>query len=239
VAATDTGTVGYAAAKVGNGREGDIGAGDKLTTDIAGLGSGSVHTLEGFVRPDNTGSVYTGIFGSRHVGRSLYLNVSGAGLWHFGVGDQEGQFPGGGPTLGNWYHVALVADGTNGRLYVNGTALGSPVAYTWTAENTIALLLLANQYASYSLDGVLDEVRYSQVARSPAWIKFEIANVVAAGNEQSWGPEQLVTPAVWQAAAREVFSPGAAAGGARVAGAAPACCFHPGAVLGATHAGSG
>jgi hypothetical protein len=200
VAATDTGTVGFSAAKVGNGREGDGGTGDGLTTDIAGLGAGAIHTLEGWaVNHTFSGTGYYGIFGSRQWQRSVALSTTNVpnGNWMLNVGSQEGVQPGGGPTLGQWYHCALVLDGSNARFYVNGTQVGPDYAYTWAGENTTPLRLLANQYANNGLDGCLDEARYSQVARSVEWVKFEVANIVNAGNEQVWGPEQLAAPVPW------------------------------------------
>jgi hypothetical protein len=200
VAATDTGTVGFSAAKVGNGREGDGGTGDGLTTDIAGLGAGAIHTLEGWaVNHTFSGTGYYGIFGSRQWQRSVALSTTNVpnGNWMLNVGSQEGVQPGGGPTLGQWYHYALVLDGSNARFYVNGTQVGPDYAYTWAGENTTPLRLLANQYANNGLDGCLDEARYSQVARSVEWVKFEVANIVNAGNEQVWGPEQLAAPVPW------------------------------------------
>ncbi len=61
-----------------------------------------------------------------------------------------------------WHHVALVFYSTSGeaRLYLDGQAFGNPFSVGSTIENSVEALKTGN-----NLDGALDEVRISNVAR--------------------------------------------------------------------------
>ncbi|MGI5825810.1 MAG: LamG-like jellyroll fold domain-containing protein [Patescibacteria group bacterium] len=76
------------------------------------------------------------------------------------------------PSTGIWYHLAGVYDGTTRFIYVNGTleAQSSTNATNW--NNTNALIIGAGN-AAYYVNGQIDEVRISNIARSPEEIKAD------------------------------------------------------------------
>jgi hypothetical protein len=79
-------------------------------------------------------------------------------------------------SAGTWYHVVGTYDGSTMTTYVNGVA-GTPATVTGAIANTAAALSLFDAtFTSAPLNGVLDEVRVSNVARSAGWIGTEFNN---------------------------------------------------------------
>jgi hypothetical protein len=70
------------------------------------------------------------------------------------------------PTLVNdtWYHIALVRSGTEVSVYLNGTKHTSPTANSANLNMT-ADVLIGGLATSYFLDGSIDELRISNIAR--------------------------------------------------------------------------
>ena len=70
------------------------------------------------------------------------------------------------PTAGVWYHVAVIRTGTTMRAFINGTQLGADWTNSDTVANTTAVLGIgARSNGLAPLDGRLDEVRFSNIAR--------------------------------------------------------------------------
>ena len=87
-------------------------------------------------------------------------------------------------SVGNWYNLVGVYDGTDIKVYSNGIEQGTPVAATSNIENnTTPFVIGAIQLNSARFNGIIDEVRVSAVERSAAWIKFEYYNINSVNNE--------------------------------------------------------
>ena len=67
-----------------------------------------------------------------------------------------------------WYHIALVRNGSNLQLYQNGTAVGSATSVTGSFGVNAAVTIGALGNGSYSLNGYMDEIRISNLARYTA-----------------------------------------------------------------------
>jgi len=82
-------------------------------------------------------------------------------------------------STGTWYHVAGILTGNTVTLYVNGSAAGTTTATkAGTLLNSADSLTLGNGGSpNVCLDGVLDEVRLSNTARSAGWIATQYRNV--------------------------------------------------------------
>jgi hypothetical protein len=87
--------------------------------------------------------------------------------------------------VGDWAHIVATYDGNTAMGYCNGVAfnpgpltgsLGSsqPVVYLGADRNAIGA---ENVPDNAFLDGMLDEVRLENVARSPAWIAYDEASM--------------------------------------------------------------
>jgi hypothetical protein len=95
---------------------------------------------------------------------------------------------------GGWYYWTCVYDGSVIAHKVNAEQVGSVHTVTGNIEDNsnpvyIGYCVFTGRY----LDGVIDEIRISNAARSPAWIKTsyesEKDDLVAYGSEESLGRE--------------------------------------------------
>ncbi len=72
---------------------------------------------------------------------------------------------------GTWYHTAFTLDAAGEvRMYVNGLEDGRYPATAGKVASSASSVQLADERSGLGLNGVLDEVRVSAVARSPDWI---------------------------------------------------------------------
>jgi len=79
--------------------------------------------------------------------------------------------------VGDWTHVVHTYRKGEARLYVNGVLDGTNVADGGPLQiQTPARLFLGGWYNNYDFVGDLDEVRVSQVVRSPEWVKLQFEN---------------------------------------------------------------
>lgn len=71
------------------------------------------------------------------------------------------------PVLNTWYHVALVRTGAVLRFYINGAQIGTDgsIGTTVLFDSTAPLLVGSGLAGAYCVDGWMDEVRISKVAR--------------------------------------------------------------------------
>jgi hypothetical protein len=81
-----------------------------------------------------------------------------------------------------WYHAALSWDGTTYSLYVNGNLDFSSVAVMAAPSAVTARIGIRSTSQLLPFDGYLDEVRFSQAARSADWIKLDYETQRRTGN---------------------------------------------------------
>ena len=77
-------------------------------------------------------------------------------------------------SVGNWVNFILDYDGTTATAYANGTSVASKNVSLNTTDTYD--LRLGTWHTSPFLDGILDEVRVSDVVRSTSWISAEYTN---------------------------------------------------------------
>lgn len=105
--------------------------------------------------------------------------------------------------LGEWTHVVHTYREGEARIYVNGVLDGTNTKNGGPLKiQSPARLFLGGWYHRYDFVGDLDEVRVSQVVRSPEWIKLQYENqkpnqsfvgcLVRPGNDFSVSHQQLV-----------------------------------------------
>jgi hypothetical protein len=76
---------------------------------------------------------------------------------------------------GDWYHLAATYDGSQIKLYINGAQAGTPTSVTGKIASTSDPCYIG-RYTTLFMNGTIDEVRISNVSRSPAWIQTEYSN---------------------------------------------------------------
>jgi len=94
-----------------------------------------------------------------------------------------------------WYYWTFVYDGSKIVHEINAAQVGSTHTVTGSiVDNSNPVYIAYCVYTNEYLDGVIDEIRISNTARSAAWIKASYENgrddLVAYGNEEVAGAEQ-------------------------------------------------
>ncbi|MHA2284104.1 MAG: DUF2341 domain-containing protein, partial [Promethearchaeota archaeon] len=92
-------------------------------------------------------------------------------------------------SLGNWYKVVCTRSGSNRTIYINGTNDISD-SFSSTIETITETLTIAR--SPDNLNGTLDEIRLSNVARSHDWIATEFENQNEPDSFYSIGIENQV-----------------------------------------------
>jgi len=99
--------------------------------------------------------------------------------------------------ISQWYHVVGVFDPSTAlNIYTNGALDNGTLSASVPASqynNGEAPHIGTRPVSDNDYNGIIDEVRVSNAARSADWIKFEHANLTEADNELTWGAEE-VTP---------------------------------------------
>jgi hypothetical protein len=92
---------------------------------------------------------------------------------------------------GNWYYLTVTYDGASIDLYVNDT-LDYSQNETGTINDSSTLDLIFSPADDEYLDGIVDEARVSNIARSADWIAIEFNNQNSPGTFYSTGPEEAL-----------------------------------------------
>ena len=92
-------------------------------------------------------------------------------------------------TSGSWIHIVGTNDGTTTRVYKNAVETDSK-AYSSGIFNSDGAFYIGSQVNANYFDGIIDEARVSNVARSQYWITTEYNNMNSPGTFLSLGTEQ-------------------------------------------------
>ena len=98
------------------------------------------------------------------------------------------------PETGEWYYIVATHDGTLARLYVDGE-LEATSTRALAYDPSRPLTLIGEFYSTASglrFDGLIDEVRISNVARSADWILANYRLINDSGTYLTFGPELMV-----------------------------------------------
>lgn len=174
---TDTGTI-PAAGVIGGARrfpgQKGIFCGEKIPDYPTGSAS---HGTEAWVRADKPNATIIGWGNEQAQGKVVMQYRSPPHIrmdCYFSDGSVAGR-----TTLpkAEWFHVAHTYQKGESRVYVNGILDGanSNASPPLNIRNP-ARLWIGGWYHNYDFEGDLDEVRVSNVARSPAWIRLQYEN---------------------------------------------------------------
>lgn len=95
---------------------------------------------------------------------------------------------------GNWYHLVGTYDGAQIKLYINGSQSGTPASVSGRIASTSDPCYIG-RYTTPYMNGTMDEVRISSVARSLSWIQTEYNNQDNPSAFYSLGTEETQTRA--------------------------------------------
>ena len=129
------------------------------------------------------------------VNYALELNLTDQLSFYLGNGARDfATYTGPHPHTADFHHVAMVWDQGQLHRYLDGAPLGPPLPLPFTpGPNDVPL-----RFGIYSselkdpLDGALDEIRVSRIARSAAWIATDFQNQSAPAMFYTVGAEEVV-----------------------------------------------
>lgn len=187
------------------GTTGKIGIGQGIeyfdyasTSTAVNTSNTSLITWEGWVNSTSTFS-----------GSSLFETYSGSGNYPLTIRTSSGGIVKGtvfGPSFtsvnsaavndGNWHHMSFVHDTTLLSVYTDGvlTATTSISSGSYANTNGYVQLEFRDTFV-VDPDMYVDEFRFSNVARSAAWIKTSYNSQNSPGTFITWGAQETDTPA--------------------------------------------
>lgn len=162
----------WAAGKFGNSVNQSGASGNYITFSNTDLGTNNTAT---FWINFNSVSGTRVIIGSDTNGQYASYIDFGGGLWYYSPnsGNNANVSISGLFTAGRWYHLAVSRSGTSVTFYVNGSQIGG--TQTLSTNNALTVGALFNHKpsaASFTLNGLLDEVRLYSRALSPGEISY-------------------------------------------------------------------
>ncbi len=160
---------------IGKGRNFTSGSGILVGTNLTNYPTGSnPHSSEAWIRASVAGTNVMGWGIEQGQGKVVMQFASPPHMnmdCYFGGGNVTGAST---LALSQWIHVAHTYQNGAAKMYVNGVLDGSSTGGTM-AIPTPSRMYIGGWYG-YSYVGDMDEVRISNVTRSPNWIKLEYEN---------------------------------------------------------------
>ena len=169
------------AGKISKAVEFDGSLNSHVTLSDGSMAADQTWTFSAWVRADTIAGEWDAIV---HKGRDS--NDDWQGLWINGsnrlslgweAAGGGGNVDGSVLSAGNWYYVTGTYDGTNRRLFLNGALDGGPSPSGPHDTSIDEGTQIGEDYPNGSaLDGIVDEVRISTIARPVEWIQTEYDN---------------------------------------------------------------
>ncbi|MFZ5366521.1 MAG: DUF2341 domain-containing protein [Patescibacteria group bacterium] len=165
--------------KFGNARSFN-GSSDYISfSDSSSLKPTSAVTVEAWVKPTNftcTGADTNCAIFSKYGGNWIgyKLEVTSSGIPFFNICTPS-TCPSATSTValpsGTWSHLAGTWDGSSIKIYINGILTGTGTASALSQDTTAPTIGKASWYSGDYFNGVIDEVRISDIARTPEEIR--------------------------------------------------------------------
>lgn len=149
------GTPAYAAGKFGNALSGAV-------YTLAALGTVPVGTIEYWFKVSSIGAIRV-VVGDIGIGWWVGISSGGAAVSQApGTGGAAG---GGNVGDGAWHHMALTLDGTNARVWLDGTLMSTTASTSGITSDATLSIGGFSSTSTYDFPGSIDEVRISNVVR--------------------------------------------------------------------------
>jgi len=158
------------------------------TIDLANPGDFSITTawtMEGWFKPSAEGNV--ALFWGQTSNNGPHMVLPGNNTWRVGFwggADVNGT----GVDTSAFHHIIGTFDGSNLRLYKDGSLLAGPTAAS-PATSSSPGATMGSVSGVFGWNGDIDEVRISSVARSVNWILIEYNNQSSPGTFIAMGSE--------------------------------------------------
>jgi hypothetical protein len=149
------------------------GTGDYINMSSQVIPTSGPFTLEAWAKFD-TLSVYQGVFQayqtSSSSGRTFFGPATTTGYLRLRIGGTALDATTDGVSAGTWYHITATRNSSNNvAIYVNGKSVATGTN-TVSTDATSTLIGSRGLDTTQDVDGSIDEIRISNVARSANWI---------------------------------------------------------------------
>jgi len=162
-----------------NGTTAYVSVGDKDLLDFNGTSSFAISV---WVKPSTKDATYRRIVskeftdGSGRQGWLLWQQNGGIGFERFLNGSRDLALYSNGLSSNSWSHIEAVFDGSTMTLYINGTSVNSVSSTKSLVTNTASFTIGSNPTATASWNGLIDDVKIYNYARTTAQIKSDYAS---------------------------------------------------------------
>ncbi|MCP4130866.1 MAG: DUF2341 domain-containing protein, partial [bacterium] len=108
---------------------------------------------------------------------NMSFDAGGQPISHITTGSADTYCSGSALSTGTWYHITTTYDGSNIRVFTNGSQSGSGAKTgDLNSNNVVTYIGMNNNNGGQNFQGIIDEVRISNTARSADWIKLSYEN---------------------------------------------------------------
>jgi len=158
-------------------------------TIFHGIGSGDF-MMEAWVNRDiDTGQSYQGIISNGNYDPAMYVEVGGSIRWG---GYWSGNLMSDSETVNDvWYYYVMKRESSVIYFYKDGVVQDSTYANSRNMANAIFRFGSSSSSFANHMDGIIDEVRFSDVTRTAGWINTNYQNVVNNSAFISSGSEEI------------------------------------------------
>ena len=142
-------------------------------------------TMETWVKPATDGNV--ALFWGQTSNNGPHMVLPGNNTWRLGFWGGA-NVNGTGVDISAFHHIVGTFDGSNLRLYKDGSLIAGPTAASPTTSSSSGATI-GSVAGVFDWNGDMDEVRISSVARSVDWIATEYSNQNSPGTFITMGSE--------------------------------------------------
>jgi hypothetical protein len=188
--------------KIGGGGQFISASSQQLTTAISP--SAPAMTYEVWIKPNSFPHPYNTVVSTSNGGFNAYFDLhikSTAKVASYLTANSTVAYDGTGTTTlsaGTWYHIVQTYDSVSGLItYVNGSVDGTAAA-NGAAQGSMVRFEVGNEFSQNRFfDGLIDEVRVSNIARSASWVVTSYNNQSTPGTFLSAGTEVAASTSVF------------------------------------------
>jgi hypothetical protein len=184
-----------ASAKIGNGQNFD-GANDIINCGAVDIGDNTDKTVELWVKRESDPTTYTRIYQrnkSASALASMLVVDTGVGKFAAIFNDGTEMRQAFGVVDTNWHHLVAVYDESAATVtcYMDGVLASGVTTGGWIFAANDNLYLGGRGDGTKFFDGSIDEVRFSNIARSAEWILTEYNNQNSPSDFYEFGAEEV------------------------------------------------
>ncbi|MHA2298335.1 MAG: DUF2341 domain-containing protein, partial [Candidatus Hodarchaeales archaeon] len=169
----------------GNDASLNLGDGDKGTVEVWIKADSWTDDYQSIISKGTSSGWYAGSYHISYWGNTIYFVLTSSSSENFVYSTA--------PSTGAWHHLVMTWNGTGGgklEAFVDGTSVDSDFQTVKASNYPDADLWIGKSGEPEFYDGIIDEIRLSNTARSASWITTEYNNQDNPGSFYSVGSKE-------------------------------------------------